>query len=111
MHIFQKFLSYIFKGTHMEGFALKYNTLERCEEIGMYIVETGATVRAAAARFGISKSTVHKDITEKLYTINRSLHEQVHKVLERNKLERHLRGGVATREKYRRSKEFDTQNI
>jgi len=75
---------------------------ERAVQLGRYIVENGATVRAAAKVFGVSKSTVHKDITEKLYGINRSLYNEVHAVLEKNKSERHLRGGIATRRKYRR---------
>ena len=86
---------------------MKYDRIdERAERLANYIIENKCTVRAAAAKFGISKSTVHKDITEKLYTINRALHEQVHKVLEKNKMERHLRGGVAKREKYKKSREL-----
>ena len=68
--------------------------------LGEYIVETGATVRAAAEKFKVSKSTVHKDVTEKLQHENRELHDAVKKVLEYNKSERHLRGGEATRRKY-----------
>lgn len=68
--------------------------------LGEYIVETGATVRAAAEKFKISKSTVHKDVTEKLQHENRGLYDAVKKVLERNKSERHLRGGEATKQKY-----------
>ena len=73
---------------------------ERAEELGEYVIETGATVRAAALRFGISKSTVHKDITYKLKYLNPALYRDVKAVLERNKSERHLRGGEATRKKY-----------
>lgn len=65
-----------------------------------YIVETKATVRDAAKRFHVSKSTVHKDMGERLIELNRSLHADVRKILEQNKAERHLRGGFATREKY-----------
>ena len=72
----------------------------RVLSIADYIIETGATVRAAARVFGVSKSTVHKDITERLRQINRNLGEQVAVILEQNKDERHLRGGMATREKY-----------
>lgn len=72
----------------------------RVLNIADYIIETGATVRAAAGVFGVSKSTVHKDITERLRRINKSLGEQVARVLEVNKDERHIRGGIATREKY-----------
>ena len=73
---------------------------DRCETIGLYVLETGTTVRAAAKRFGISKSTVHKDLSFKLRTVNPPLYNQVKDVLERNKSERHLRGGEATRIKY-----------
>ena len=72
----------------------------RVLSIADYIIETGATVRAAARVFGVSKSTVHKDITERLRQINRNLGEQVAVILEQNKDERHMRGGMATREKY-----------
>lgn len=70
--------------------------------LGEYIVQNGATVRAAAAAFGYSKSTVHKDVTRRLRRISPSLFAQVGAVLARNKAERHLRGGAATREKYSR---------
>ena len=72
----------------------------RVLSIADYIIETGATVRAAARVFGVSKSTVHKDITERLRQINRNLGEQVAVILEQNKDERHIRGGMAPREKY-----------
>ena len=72
----------------------------RVLSIADYIIETGATVRAAARVFGVSKSTVHKDITERLRQINRNLGEQVAVILEQNKDERYIRGGMATREKY-----------
>ena len=65
-----------------------------------YIVRHGATVRQAAARFGVSKSTVHKDVSERLKKINTRLFAQVKAVLERNRSERHIRGGMAPREKY-----------
>ena len=77
---------------------------KRCQLLGKYIVKTGATVRAAAAAFGISKSTVHKDITEKLEKINPSLYRSVKEVLDKNKSERHIRGGEATKEKYKNLK-------
>lgn len=73
---------------------------ERAEILGEFIADNNSTVRAAAARFGISKSTVHKDITEKLPEINPSLSVRVKKVLETNKQERHIRGGMATKHKY-----------
>lgn len=74
---------------------------DRAEILGEYIVDTGATVRATAKVFKISKSTVHKDVSEKLYYINRELYRQVKEVLEKNKSERHIRGGLATRKKYK----------
>jgi putative DeoR family transcriptional regulator (stage III sporulation protein D) len=77
---------------------------ERAISLAQYIIENGATVRQAAAQFGISKSTVHKDITTRLQHLNRMLFLQVQEVLSRNKKERHIRGGMATREKYRKQK-------
>ena len=76
------------------------NTLERCEILGLYIAENNATVRSCAKRYGISKSTVHKDVTQRLHSCNPSLAVCVREVLERNKAERHIRGGLATKEKY-----------
>lgn len=73
---------------------------DRCVILGLYIVENNATVRATASRFGISKSTVHKDVTQTLKNINKSLYLDVKSVLEKNKEERHLRGGEATKKKY-----------
>lgn len=73
---------------------------ERAMEIAHYIIENNATVRQTAKAFGISKSTVHKDVAERLGQINPSLATEVRKVLDVNKSERHIRGGLATREKY-----------
>ena len=73
---------------------------ERCELVAEYVINTGSTVRAAAIRFGISKSTIHKDITQRLKYINPGLYVEVKEILEKNKSERHLRGGEATRQKY-----------
>ncbi|MDO4678210.1 MAG: sporulation transcriptional regulator SpoIIID [Blautia sp.] len=73
---------------------------ERAVEIANYIIETKSTVRQTAGKFGISKSTVHKDCTERLKDINPSLASAVRSVLDVNKQERHIRGGLATREKY-----------
>ena len=73
---------------------------ERAVMLAQYIIEEEATVRKAAARFGISKSTVHKDVTERLNQINPTLAKQARKVLDVNKSERHIRGGLATKEKY-----------
>ena len=73
---------------------------ERAVEIAHYIIETKATVRQTAKKFGISKSTVHKDVTERLAQVNPSLAAETRKVLDINKSERHIRGGMATKEKY-----------
>ncbi len=78
---------------------------ERSINLGEYICKTGATLRATAALFGISKSTVHKDVSERLRDIRPSLWEDVALILEENKAERHLRGGEATREKYKKERE------
>ena len=72
----------------------------RCELLGNYIVENKCTVRVASAHFGISKSTVHKDVTVTLKKANQELYAEVKQVLEKNKQERHLRGGEATKKKY-----------
>ncbi len=74
---------------------------ERACDLAAYIVENRATVRAAAARFGVSKSTVHKDLTERLRRVNPALYAQVRQLLDLNKAERHIRGGLATRRKYK----------
>ena len=80
---------------------MKGNIEERAERLALYIIENRTTVRAAAAQFGISKSTVHKDISERLPQFNRTLYLQVKEVLDVNKAQRHIRGGIATRKKYR----------
>ena len=74
---------------------------ERCEVLAQYVIETGATVRQTAAHFGISKSTVHKDLSAKLKYINKNQYDIVKGILELNKSERHIRGGEATKRKYR----------
>lgn len=74
---------------------------ERTIRLAQYMIQEGATVRQAAAQFGVSKSTVHKDITTRLKKLNAVLYGQVQAVLQTNKEERHIRGGMATREKYR----------
>ena len=73
---------------------------ERAVKIASYIIDTRATVRQAAKKFGISKSTVHKDCSERLAEINPGLAAEVRQILDVNKAERHIRGGLATREKY-----------
>lgn len=76
---------------------------QRACALAVYMIETGATVRVAAQRFGISKSTVHKDLSQRLPQFNKALYEQVRKVLDVNKRERHIRGGMATQKKYKKS--------
>ena len=78
------------------------DTIEkRACELAVYMIETGATVRAAAQHFGISKSTVHKDLSQRLRQYNYVLYQQVRQILEVNKRERHIRGGMATKRKYK----------
>jgi len=83
------------------GVCVKGNIEERATQLALYIIENQATVRAAAKKFGISKSTVHKDLSERLPSFNRTLYLQVKRVLDENKAERHIRGGIATRKKYK----------
>lgn len=78
---------------------------ERAITLAQYIIEEEATVRQAAAQFGVSKSTVHKDVTERLKLLNHPLYLQAQTVLNKNKQERHIRGGLATREKYRTARQ------
>jgi len=78
---------------------------ERACELAVYIIETGATVRTTAQHFGISKSTVHKDLSQKLPQCNKRLYQQVRQVLDVNKAQRHIRGGLATRKKYQLQKD------
>ena len=77
---------------------------ERAVELGAYIIENNATVRAAAKKFHISKSTVHKDVASRLRTLDPRLYGQVREVLDVNKAQRHIRGGLATREKYQQER-------
>ena len=79
---------------------MRYTVEDRAVELGEYIVENNATVRAAAGKFGISKSTVHMDVSQRLKRVNPVLFREVRAVLEKNKSERHIRGGIATKEKY-----------
>lgn len=80
---------------------MRENIEQRACDLAVYIIENQTTVRAAAKQFGISKSTVHKDLSERLPHCNRTLYLQVKAVLDQNKAERHIRGGLATRKKYR----------
>lgn len=77
---------------------------ERAIELGEYIVENKATVRSTAKQFGISKSTVHMDVSNRLRYVNPQLYTEVRKILEINKAQRHIRGGIATKEKYSKRK-------
>ena len=77
---------------------------ERACEVAVYMIETGATVRTAAKHFRISKSTVHKDLSQRLPKYNRTLYLKVRQILDQNKAQRHIRGGMATREKYKKAK-------
>ena len=99
----QKFLHC--KNEICRGIFLRDYIEERAEEIGQYIVESGATVRQTAKKFGVSKSTVHKDVTERLVKINPFLAARIRVVLDVNKAERHIRGGMATKEKYLHERE------
>ena len=74
---------------------------QRAQELALYLIENRTTVRAAAKKFGVSKSTVHKDLSERLPAYNRALYLQVKEVLDENKAQRHIRGGLATRRKYK----------
>ncbi len=97
------YLSFLFHKLYKHSFEvliLKDYIEERAISVAQYIVENGATVRQAAKKFGVSKSTVHMDCAERLVYINASLAEEVRKVLDVNKAERHIRGGMATKEKY-----------
>ena len=80
---------------------MRYSLEERACDLAVYIVENRATVRAAAKKFGVSKSTVHKDLTERLPHVNPGLYRQERALLDLNKAERHIRGGLATRRKYK----------
>ncbi|HBL64401.1 MAG: sporulation transcriptional regulator SpoIIID [Oscillospiraceae bacterium] len=80
---------------------MKGNMEERACQLALYLIENRATVRSAARKFGVSKSTVHKDLSERLPAYNRALYLQVKEVLDENKAQRHIRGGLATRRKYK----------
>lgn len=75
---------------------------DRACRLAVYMIETGGTVRSAAQKFGISKSTVHKDLSQRLKKYNPTLYRQVKVLMDENKAQRHIRGGIATREKYRK---------
>ena len=91
-----------FSAAHSIGGKNMSETLEqRACELAVYMIETGATVRAAAKHFHISKSTVHKDLSQRLPKYNQVLYSEVRKILDQNKQERHIRGGMATKKKYK----------
>ena len=94
---------YIWQHTASEGIYMPDTIEQRACALAVYMIETGATVRGAAQCFGISKSTVHKDLSQRLPHINKVLYQQVRKVLDVNKSQRHIRGGIATREKYKKA--------
>lgn len=79
---------------------------ERAAMLGEYIIESKATVRTAAKKFGVSKSTVHKDVSQRLKILNPAMYREVRQVLDLNKSERHIRGGMATKNKYLREKQI-----
>lgn len=82
---------------------------KRACDLAVYIIENNATIRAAAKKFGVSKSTVHKDLTQRLAWCNQGLYVQVKRILEIHKAERHIRGGMATQRKYREAKDGQKQ--
>ena len=90
---------------------MKENIEERACSLAVYMIENRATVRAAAKKFGISKSTVHKDIAQRLEKINPALFQSVRQILDINKQERHIRGGMATRRKYRGQQDPDDGSV
>ena len=99
-HIFVLFFISFSKGK--QGVVYVHTNIEeRACDLAVYIIENKSTVRAAAKQFGVSKSTVHKDLTERLRTVNPALYRQVRELLDINKAERHIRGGMATRRKYK----------
>ena len=100
-------LSYNVTTKHKVGADMidNFDIKSRCELLAEYMIEHNATVRSCAAAFGISKSTVHKDITEKLKNTNYTLYSRIKILLEQNKAERHLRGGEATRLKFHQKKQ------
>jgi putative DeoR family transcriptional regulator (stage III sporulation protein D) len=90
--------------TQTGGVSVKGIVEERAVELGTYILENKTTVRKAAKKFGVSKSTVHKDVSERLQYVNPQLYRQVKGILEVNKAQRHIRGGMATKQKYERQR-------
>ena len=87
----------------------KISIEERAVKLANYIIETEDTVRGAAKTFGISKSSVHKDVSQRLININYALFQEVRKILDKNKAERHIRGGMATKRKYSHMEELEKE--
>lgn len=92
---------------HNFSYDISLKEYERCERLAEYIIRTNCTVRQAAKHFNISKSTVHKDVTDRLKEVNADYYKNVCRVLQKNKAERHLRGGLATKNKYSQLKKED----
>jgi len=92
------------------GLYVKGVVEERAAMLGEYIIENKATVRTAAKKFGVSKSTVHKDVSQRLKVLNPALYREVRQVLDLNKSERHIRGGMATKNKYLKEKQVKATN-
>lgn len=84
---------------------------ERAVMLGKYIIENKSTVRTAAKKFGVSKSTVHKDVSQRLKVLNPAMYREVRQVLDLNKSERHIRGGMATKNKYLKEKQVKNQSV
>ena len=104
MHIYHLIYIECFVAKGIGGSIMTDTIDRRTYELAVYMIQTGATVRAAAKHFGISKSTVHKDLSQRLPQYNKALYVQVRNILDLNKAERHIRGGIATREKYKKNK-------
>ena len=105
-YIFTLFFIYINKDMMLGGKGVRSYIEERAVVVAKYILEKNTTVRQTAKTFGVSKSTIHKDVTERLEEINPSLAIEVKRVLEKNKSERHIRGGMATKMKYENEKKI-----
>jgi putative DeoR family transcriptional regulator (stage III sporulation protein D) len=104
MHIAVFFIIRFFSSAHLGGIRMTETIAQRTQELAMFMIETGATVRKTAKHFGISKSTVHKDLSQRLPSYNQHLYQQVRDILENNKAQRHIRGGMATKKKFEQIK-------
>jgi putative DeoR family transcriptional regulator (stage III sporulation protein D) len=97
------------QGGQTGGLYVKGIVEERAAMLGEYIIESKATVRSTAKKFGVSKSTVHKDVSQRLKVLNPALYRQVREILDTNKSERHIRGGLATKKKYLQKKASESE--